>query len=148
MDSELTYRMNALRLFSDALKFIQKDTQAPPSTREKAGEPLLWGKDVFPFVIDHRPEKLARMREVAGVFARVLGQIHDDGETPYATKALIAHTLIQFAYQARQRAKPPHYEATNGEVTAARESSPPRRPQLQVYEAGDGRPREVFVFRR
>src|SRR5271165_6370945 len=137
MDNELTYRINVLRLFSEPLKRIYADPQTPPSTRKMIDEVLLWGKDVFPFVIDHRPENISRLRQVSDGFAKVLGHIADDPETPYSIRTLIAHTFVRFGHHARHRPKPRllSYDPAQSEICAPETKiPPPRRPALQVYQ--------------
>jgi hypothetical protein len=142
MLNEFTYRLSVLRLlYSEPLKRIHADPRMSRSTREMIDEVLLWRKDVFPFALDSQPENICRLRQVSEGFARVLGHIVNDPETPYSVRTLILHAIVRCEFGAVAPAK--------GEVcAAAKKISAPRRPALRVYEPGDDRPREVLVFRR
>jgi hypothetical protein len=150
MLNEFTYRLSVLRLlYSEPLKRIHADPRMSRSTREMIDEVLLWRKDVFPFVLDSQPENICRLRQVSEGFARVLGHIADDPETPHSIKTVITHTFVRFGHHARhRRAWEPLPPATDEVCAAAKKIPPPRRPALRVYEPGDDRPREVLVFRR
>jgi hypothetical protein len=101
MDSELTYRISILRLFSETLKRIPGDPQTPPSVRKMIDEVLLWGKDVFPFVFAYRPEDISRLRQVSDGFGRILGHIAANPKTPHSVQTFEAGGLTKRAPRRR-----------------------------------------------